>query len=81
MGSAFAAKKYRNSTEKMGLRGNVNYMVVYTYNSNIIDKEGKRQLVSTDSITFDLRGNLEDKFTTAGNKFTYYSYYFDKNYL
>jgi hypothetical protein len=79
MGSAFAAKKYRNSTEKMGLRGNVNYMIVYTYNSNIVDKNGNRQLVSTDSITFDLRGNLEDKFTTAGNKFTYYSYYFDKN--
>jgi hypothetical protein len=35
MGSALAAKKYRNSTEKMGLRGNVNYMIVYTYNSNI----------------------------------------------
>ena len=78
-GSAFAGKKYRNSTEKMGLKGDVNYMVVYTYNSNIIDKKGDRQLVSTDSITFDLRGNLEDKFTTAGNKFTYYSYYFDKN--
>ncbi|MBR5783536.1 MAG: hypothetical protein IKY43_00025, partial [Bacteroidales bacterium] len=75
---SIASKKYKNSTEYMGLKGDVNYIVIRVYNSNIV-VNGERQLVSTDSITFDLRGNWEDRFETAGEKFTYYSYYFDKN--
>lgn len=77
--SAVAGNKpKKNSRAEMGINGNALYVIEYTYNVHG-GKSGGRQLVSIDSITFDKRGNFQDKIHRAGAEYTYYSYYFDIN--
>ena len=68
----------KNSRTEMGIHGNALYVIEYTYNIHG-GKNGSRQLVCVDSITFDKRGNFQDKIRRTGGDYTYYSYYFDVN--
>ena len=79
-GSAFAAnpKLRKNSRTEMGINGNAIYVIEYTYNIHG-GRDGGRQLVCIDSITFDKRGNFADKFRTKADDYTWYSYFFDVN--
>ena len=58
-GTAFAAgyKPRKNSRTEMGIHGNALYVIEYTYNLHG-GRDGGRQLISIDSITFDKRGNF-----------------------
>jgi hypothetical protein len=69
---------HKNSRAEMGINGNALYVIEYTYNIHG-GRDGGRQLVCIDSITFDKRGNYQDKIRRAGNEYTYFSYYFDVN--
>ena len=74
-----AAPGYRTSSrQEMGINGNAIYVIEYTYNLHG-GKDGGRQLICIDSITFDKRGNFQDKFRTKDKEYTWYSYYFDIN--
>ena len=79
-GTAFAAghKPRKNSRTEMGIHGNALYVIEYTYNLHG-GRDGGRQLICIDSITFDKRGNFADKFRTRANDYTWYSYFFDVN--
>ena len=79
-GTAFAAghKPRKNSRTEMGIHGNAIYVIEYTYNLHS-GKDGGRQLICIDSITFDKRGNFADKFRTKADDYTWYSYFFDVN--
>ena len=78
-GSTFAGNKPRqNSRTEMGINGNALYVIEYTYNLRG-GKGGGRQLVCIDSITFDKRGNYQDKIRRSNGEYTYFSYYFDVN--
>ena len=68
----------KNSRAEMGINGNAIYVIEYTYNLRG-GRDGGRQLICIDSITFDKRGNLQDKFRTKDGEFIWYSYYFDVN--
>ena len=68
----------KNSRTEMGIHGDAIYVIEYTYNLRG-GRDGGRQLICIDSITFDKRGNLQDKFRTKANDYTWYSYYFDVN--
>lgn len=77
--SAFAQNKPRkNSRAEMSINGNAIYVIEYTYNLHG-GKNGGRQLVCIDSITFDKRGNFQDKIRKKDGSYTWYSYYFDVN--
>lgn len=76
--SVMAAGPRKNSRAEMGINGNCLYVIEYTYNIHG-GKDGGRQLVCIDSITFDKRGNYQDKIRRTGKEYTYYSYYFDVN--
>ena len=78
--TVFAAtpKQRINSRTEMGINGNAIYVVEYTYNL-YSGRDNGRQLICIDSITFDKRGNLQDKFRRKENEYTWYSYYFDVN--
>ena len=79
VGSVFAGSRPRkNSRTEMGINGNALYVIEYTYNIHG-GKNGGRQLVCIDSITFDKRGNYQDKIRKESGEYTYYSYYFDVN--
>ena len=80
IGSVFAANKgpRKNSRTEMGINGNALYVIEYTYNM-FGGKNGGRQLVCIDSITFDKRGNFADKIRKTNNDYIYFSYYFDVN--
>lgn len=79
IGSALAGNKpKKNSRAEMGINGNALYVIEYTYNLHG-GKNGGRQLVCIDSITFDKRGNFQDKVRRTGGEYTYFSYYFDVN--
>ena len=76
-GSAFAGNKPRKSSrQEMGINGNAVYVIEYTYDIHG-GRNGGRQLVCIDSITFDKRGNFQDKYRTKDGEYTWYSYYFD----
>lgn len=78
-GSAFAGSRtHKNSRTEMGINGNALYVIEYTYNLHG-GKDNGRQLVCIDSITFDKRGNFQDKFRRKDGEYTWYSYYFDVN--
>ncbi|MBQ4376568.1 MAG: hypothetical protein II793_02595 [Bacteroidales bacterium] len=78
-GSAFAAKRNpKSSRQEIGINGNAIYVIEYTYNLHG-GKDNGRQLICIDSITFDKRGNFQDKFRTKDGSYTWYSYYFDVN--
>ncbi|MBQ6096657.1 MAG: hypothetical protein IJK99_02810, partial [Bacteroidales bacterium] len=78
-GSVLAGNKPRkNSRTEMGIHGNALYVIEYTYNM-FGGKNGGRQLVCIDSITFDKRGNFADKIRRTNGEYTYFSYYFDVN--
>ena len=79
-GAAMAAnpKTRKNSRTEMGIHGNAIYVIEYTYNLHS-GRDGGRQLICIDSITFDKRGNFADKFRTKANEYTWYSYFFDVN--
>lgn len=78
--SLFAANggPRKNSRTEMGINGNALYVIEYTYNL-YGGKNGGRQLVCIDSITFDKRGNFQDKIHRTNGDYIYYSYYFDVN--
>lgn len=79
IGSAFAGQKPKKcSREEMGINGNAIYVIEFTYNLHG-GKAGGRQLTCLDSITFDSRGNLQDKYRKQNGKLTWFSYYFDVN--
>ena len=79
VGSAMAGNKPRkNSRTEMGINGNALYVIEYTYNM-FGGKNGGRQLVCVDSITFDKRGNFADKIRRTQGDYIYFSYYFDVN--
>ena len=79
VGTAFAGPKPRkNSRTEMGIHGNAIYVIEYTYNLRG-GRDGGRQLICIDSITFDKRGNFADKFRTKADDYTWYSYFFDVN--
>lgn len=79
VGSAMAGNKPRkNSRTEMGINGNALYVIEYTYNLHG-GKGGSKQLVCVDSITFDKRGNYQDKIRRTNGEYTYFSYYFDVN--
>src|SRR5574344_434170 len=79
IGSAIAGGKPRkNSRTEMGINGNARYVLEYTYNLHG-GKNGGRQLVCVDSITFDKRGNFQDHIRRTNGEYTYFSYYFDVN--
>ena len=79
VGTAFAGPKPRkNSRTEMGIHGNALYVIEYTYNLRG-GRDGGRQLICIDSITFDKRGNFADKFRTKADDYTWYSYFFDVN--
>ena len=72
-GTAFAGPKPRKSSRmEMGIHGNAIYVIEYTYNLRG-GRDGGRQLVCIDSITFDKRGNFADKFRTKADDYTWYS--------
>ena len=76
-GSAFAGNKPRKSSrQEMGINGNAVYVIEYTYDIHG-GRNGGRQLICIDSITFDKRGNFQDKYRTKDGEYTWYSYYFD----
>ncbi len=75
---AATPKRHTNSRSEMGINGNAIYVVEYTYNL-YGGRDGGRQLICIDSITFDKRGNLQDKFRRKDGEYTWYSYYFDVN--
>ena len=76
-GSAFAGNKPRQSSrQEMGINGNAVYVIEYTYDIHG-GRNGGRQLICIDSITFDKRGNFQDKYRTKDGEYTWYSYYFD----
>ena len=78
-GMAVAGGKPRkNSRAEMGLHGDVIYVIEYTYNLHS-GRNGGRQLICIDSITFDRRGNYQDKIRRKDGEYIYYSYYFDVN--
>ncbi|MCR4658743.1 MAG: hypothetical protein K5650_00415 [Bacteroidales bacterium] len=78
-GAAMAGNRPRkNSRVEMGINGNAIYVIEYTYNLHG-GRDGGRQLICIDSITFDKRGNLQDKFRTKDGEYIWYSYYFDVN--
>ncbi|MCF0211767.1 MAG: hypothetical protein HUK17_02595, partial [Bacteroidales bacterium] len=71
--SAMAGNKPRkNSRTEMGINGNALYVIEYTYNLHG-GKGGGRQLVCIDSITFDKRGNYQDKIRRTNGEYTYFS--------
>lgn len=77
---AMAGNKPRtNSRNEVGINGNALYYIEYTYNLHG-GKDNGRQLVRVDSVTFDKRGNFQDKYRReGGGKYTWFSYYFDVN--
>ena len=78
-GSAFAAKRNpKSSRQEIGINGNAIYVIEYTYNLHG-GKDNGRQLICIDSITFDKRGNFQDKFRTKDGSYPWYSYFFDVN--
>lgn len=78
-GSVFAQRRnQKSSRQEMGINGNAIYVIEYTYNLHS-GKDNGRQLICIDSITFDRRGNFQDKFRTKDGSYTWYSYYFDVN--
>ena len=76
VGSAFGNKPRKSSRQEMGINGNAVYVIEYTYDIHG-GRNGGRQLVCIDSITFDKRGNFQDKYRTKDGEYTWYSYYFD----
>ncbi len=78
-GTTMAGNRIRqNSRSEMGINGNAIYVIEYTYNLHG-GRDNGRQLICIDSITFDKRGNFQDKFRTKNKEYTWYSYYFDVN--
>lgn len=76
-GSVFAGSKTpKNSRAELGINGNALYLIEYTYDIHG-GKDGGRKLVCIDSITFDKRGNFQDKIRQKDGEYTWYSYYFD----
>ena len=81
VGSAMAGNgknQRKNSRTEMGIKGDALYVIEYTYNLHGVKGTG-RQLICIDSITFDKRGNFQDKIRRANGEYTYFSYYFDVN--
>ena len=77
--SAWAGNKtHKNSRAEMGINGNALYVIEYTYNLHG-GKDNGRKLICIDSITFDKRGNYQDKFRRKDGEYIWYSYYFDVN--
>lgn len=73
IGSATAGNKPRkNSRSEMGINGNALYVIEYTYNLHG-GKNNGRQLICIDSITFDKRGNFQDKIRRKDGEYTWYS--------
>ena len=62
-GTSFANKPRKSSRQEMGINGNALYVIEYTYNLHG-GQNGGRQLICIDSITFDKRGNFQDKYRT-----------------
>ena len=76
-GTAFAGNKPRKSSrQEMGINGNAVYVIEYTYDIHG-GRNGGRRLICIDSITFDKRGNFQDKYRTKDGEYIWYSYYFD----
>lgn len=77
--TALAANKPKKcSREELGIHGDAIYMLEFTYNLHG-GKNGGKQLVCLDSVVFDSRGNLQDKYRRNNGKYTWFSYYFDVN--
>ena len=80
IGSALAGNKgHKNSRTEVGINGNALYYLEYTYDLHG-GKDNGRRLVRVDSVTFDKRGNFQDRYRREeGGKYTWFSYYFDVN--